>query len=80
MLRRVEDARRYAQLCLKTSQAPGLPDFCLGYAYEAAARAEMIAGDTAQMRIHIEDAHQVAARMTDAEAQKMLLDDLATIQ
>jgi hypothetical protein len=79
LLRQVENARRYAQRCLDESQGEAVPLFCLGYAYEALARAESIAGERARMKAYLSLAYQTAERMTDMEAHKMLLADLETI-
>lgn len=79
LIRQPENARHYARLCLQVSQADGTPLYCLGFAYEALARAEMIAGDRFEMQSHLQKAHQIAERITDAEEQQMLLDDLKTI-
>jgi hypothetical protein len=80
LLRQVENARRYAQRCLESSQGEEVPLFCLGYAYEALARAESIAGERARMKAYLSLAYQTAERMTDMEAHEMLLADLETIQ
>jgi tetratricopeptide (TPR) repeat protein len=79
LLGQVEQARHYAQLCLEASQGEGVLPFALGYAYEALARAAMIAGDQQRMEQYLAEARRVSERMVDAEAKKMLLDDLTTI-
>jgi hypothetical protein len=79
LLKQTDNARRYGQLCLEASQGDGVPSYCLGYAYEALARAEMAAGDHAKMAEYVAQARAVTERMQDAEAKKMILDDLATI-
>lgn len=79
LLGQAANARRYAQLCLEASRAEGLPPYCLGYAYEALARAESVAGARDQAQAYVSQARQVADRMSDPEARQMLLDDLGTI-
>src|SRR5512139_3729833 len=56
LLGQVENARRYGGLCLKASQAEDAEPFTLGYAYEALARAEMVAGAHAHMETYLEQA------------------------
>jgi hypothetical protein len=80
VLGQVENARRYAAQCLSESASPDLPPFCLGYAYEAMARAEMMAGNIPRMQHCLAEAHKITERMTDEEARTNLLNDLATIK
>ena len=80
LLRQAENARVYGQLCLKASQEEGVLPFYLGYAYEALARVEMVAGNREKMADYLRQAFQVAERVSDPEEKKMLLDDLSTIQ
>jgi len=79
ILGQVDNARRYARLCLDTSQGEDVAQFYLGYAYEALARAESLVGNTAQVEQYLEKAHNIAAVMSDSDEKKMLLDDLAAI-
>ena len=80
LLGQVENARRYGQLSLQAAQHDGVLPFALGYAYEALARAESVAGNTAGMQAHLNAARQVAQQMTDLEAKEQLLSDLDTIR
>jgi len=80
LLGQAENALHFAEQCLAESQAPELPPYCLGYAYEALARAEMLAGDRAAVQKYLAKAHEVATKMTDEEARTLLLKDLETIQ
>jgi len=80
LLKQPDSARRYAEQCRAESDAPGVPLFCLGFAYEALARTEMLAGNQAKMQEYLTLAQQVAARMTDEEDKNILLADLATIR
>jgi tetratricopeptide (TPR) repeat protein len=79
LLERAEEARRYGQLALKASQAGDVEPFYLGYAYEALARAEALAGNRAEAEAYLSAARDVASKITEAEDRKLLLDDLETI-
>jgi hypothetical protein len=79
LLQQADNARRYGQMCLDVSLCEDIPPFYLGYAYEALARAEMMAGNRDQMQQYLEDSRQAAERVTDAESKAMLLADLETI-
>lgn len=79
LLGQVENARRYGELCLQAGQRQGAELFALGYAYEALARAEAVAGNREQMEAHLAQARQVCERMTDQEDRLQLLSDLYTI-
>lgn len=73
----VEEARRYGQLCLDLSEneAP----FFQGYAHEALARAESVAGNQEESKKHLEEAGRLAKLVEDAEDKKLLENDLKTI-
>ena len=60
LLGQVENARRFAQRCLQVSQSEGIEPVYLGYAYEALARAEMVAGDREKMREYLEKGREIA--------------------
>jgi hypothetical protein len=80
MLGQADNARRYGQLCLAASQGEDLPPFCLGYAYEALARAESVAGNSDKMEKYLRKARRVADTMSDPDVQKQFLEDLDTIE
>ena len=80
VLGQAENARRYALRCLDYSRGEDTLPFYLGYAYEALARAKALAGNRAEMEQALAEAHLAAARMSDLESQKQLLDDLNTIR
>jgi tetratricopeptide (TPR) repeat protein len=80
LLGQPDNAHRYAQLCLNTCQGNNIEPFYLGYAYEALARAEMIAGDRENMKEYLRKAAQVLEEMSDPEAKKQLQEDLSTIR
>jgi hypothetical protein len=67
-------------LCLDASQGEDIPPFYLGYAYEALARAESVAGNRERMEEYLREARRVADTIPKPDAKKMLLDDLDTIK
>jgi hypothetical protein len=77
LLGQADSARRYGELSLKYSH--DAEPFFAGYAYEALARAEKVAGDAAQMNGYLEQAKAQAEKVTDEQDRKLLEDDLATI-
>jgi hypothetical protein len=79
LLRQADNARHYGELCLVETQKEGILPFYLGYAYEALARAEMVAGNMNAMEKYLIQAHQVADSLPDPEAKKQLLSDLAIV-
>ncbi len=80
LLRRADNARHYAELSLEAAQEAGVEPFYRGYAYEALARAEMVAGNEDEMEKHLIVAHQIAASLADPGEKKQLLRDLAKIR
>jgi hypothetical protein len=79
LLGQVENARRFAQRCLQVSQGEGIAPFYLAYAYEALARAEMLAGDRDKMKEYLLKGRELAARVMEKEEKSMLLADFDTI-
>ena len=77
LLGQADNARRYGQLSLDYSKDS--ESFYIGFAYEALARAESLAGNKAESEEYLGLAKKLADSVTDAESKKMLLDDLATI-
>jgi hypothetical protein len=77
VLGQAENARRYAEMCLAASQGDDVSPFYLGYAYEAMARAELVAGNREQMEQYLGQAQRVADRVPGPEEKKWLLEDLA---
>ncbi len=75
LLGQADEARRCAQLSLQYSGK--LKPFYQGYAYEALARAEQVAGNREKARELAAEAHRLAEMVSDAEEKKLLLDDLA---
>lgn len=69
-----DDARRYGELSLKYSENE--EPFYKGYAYEALARAEAVAGNNKDAGEYLQKARKLAEQVTDPEWQKPLIDDL----
>ena len=80
LLGQADLARQNGLLCLEHSRGEGAQPFHLGYAYEALARAESVAGDHAKKDEYLRLGREVGETMTDAESRQMLLSDLATIK
>lgn len=80
ILGNASEAKRYAELCLDMSQSDEIPPFFLGYAYEALARAELVAGNKEKVENHLQEAHRILATLTDEDEKKFLGDDLATFK
>lgn len=76
----VENARLYGNLSLKASKGKGIDAVFTGFAYEALARAEAVAGRKAQRDAYLAKARRVAEKVTDVEDREALEDDLATIK
>ncbi len=75
----LENARRYAQLCLEISQNADVPPFYLGYAYEALARAARLGDDHQQVKALVMEARRLAEQVAEDEDRNLLLADLDTI-
>ena len=75
-----KNARRYGQLCLEASRRDDVAPFYLAYAYEALARAELVAGNRDEMASFREEAYRIASTLPNQDAQAWLLDDLETIE
>ena len=76
ILGRADEARRYGQLSLDACAGEGVDAFTRGYAYEALARAESIAGNRAKVEEHLVEARRAADKVTDEESRGWLVDDL----
>lgn len=79
MLNQVDSARYYAQLSLQNSQKEGVSPFYQGYAYEALARAEALAGQRKKRDDYLKKARQIAEGLQRPDARQQLLADLETI-
>ena len=80
VLGQADNARRYAQLCLEGCRGDGVPLWCLGYAYEALARAELVAENRTQMTEYLREALRITETIADPDDRQMLLADLETIK
>ncbi|HLE29025.1 MAG TPA: hypothetical protein VI793_12955 [Anaerolineales bacterium] len=78
LLGEAENARRYARLALEAGEGQG--PFFVGYAYEALARAEQVAGNEAQKGHYLEQALRLADEVPDPEEKKLLAADLESLQ
>ena len=78
--RQADPSRHYGKLSLEAAQTEGVLPFYRGYAFEALARAESVAGNLDEMEKYLVEAHQVAASLPDPEAKEQLLKDLTTIR
>ena len=70
-------AREHGEVCLGYS--PELEPFYQGYAYEALARAALVAQDVPTAQAHLDAARSQAANVADPEHQGMLVKDLDAI-
>lgn len=71
-------ARKYGLLSLECSTEK--EPFYMGYAYEALARAESVAGDRKKMEEHLGKARGLAENVSEVESRKILLADLDSIR
>jgi hypothetical protein len=78
LLGSADDARRQAETSLSYSQS--LEPFYVGYAYEALARAEFMAGNSAKGDEHLQSAQRHAANVESADRKTMLLKDLDSLK
>ncbi len=78
LLRQADNARKYAEVSLKLAE--GLNPFFVAFAYEALARAEMVAGNKAKMNEYLEKARALAEKVEDEENKQVLAGDLESIK
>jgi hypothetical protein len=78
LLGQARNARAYAEISLQLAE--GFAPFYVAFAYEALARAEMVAGDKARMKEHLEKAYALAGQVTYEEDKQDLLNDLGSIK
>jgi hypothetical protein len=79
LMGQADNARRYGLMALATVRDEEAP-FYQGYAYEALARAEALAGDREKTVEYLGLARRAAERVPDDQAREMLEADLNTIQ
>jgi hypothetical protein len=78
LLGQADNARRYAEVSLKLAE--GHEPFYIAFAYEALARAEMVAGNKAKMQEYLEKAFALAEKVEDEEDKQVLMADLGSIK
>jgi len=79
VLGRAEPAGYHARRCLEICQDNGIGDWDLGYAYEALARAAVVAGDLGTARRWAGKAHAQLDQIAKEGERKHLREDLATL-
>ena len=79
VLGRAEPAGYHARRCLEICQENGIGDWDIGYAYEAMARAAMVAGDTETAKSWTERAYAAAEQIARDGERRHLLEDLETL-
>ena len=80
LLNQAENARRYGEISLEKLDGQEGEPFLLGYAYEALARAAMVAGRTDVMLTYHAQAVNQLELIKDEEERKLLAADLETIK
>ena len=69
----------YANKCVAVSEAEPLGPFCIGYAYEALARATQVANGDGNWQTSLAKAYAAADSIESEESREQLLADLKTI-
>jgi len=72
-------ALQFARKCLAVSESGKLSPFFLGYAHEALARADLLAGNTAAAKGHLADAQQQLAAVANKDEIQLLGADLTDL-
>ncbi len=80
LLAQADNARHFGQMSLDLAQSNGLAPFFVGYAYEALARAESVAGNKTKMQEHLKEARRWADQVTEKDDQQLLVKDLNSIR
>ena len=78
LLGHADEARRHGEVSL--SYSAGLKPFFVGYAYEALARAELLAGRGELAAQHMGQARACAAQVGDKAERELLLRDLDSLR
>jgi hypothetical protein len=79
ILGRGEPAIHHGQRCLEICQAEGIGDFDLAFAYEALARAQMVAGDSDAAARYLSQAAQAGDDIADQDDRRHFEDELASV-
>lgn len=80
VLKRAEPAHYHAQRSLAICVEHNIGDFDLAFAYEALARAAMVADDEEEMRRYLELAREAGKNIAEEDDKQIFDADLATIQ
>lgn len=78
LLGQAHNARKYAEASLKYSDGSE-PEY-IGFAYEASARAELVAGNKTKMDEYLAKAHEFAGQVKEEDERKILVNDLASLK
>ncbi|MEW6402592.1 MAG: hypothetical protein AB1649_12385, partial [Chloroflexota bacterium] len=78
LLGQVDNALKYGAASLKFAE--GLEPFYAGFAYEALARAEMVAGNREKMNEYLQKARDLAKQVEDEDDKQVLMGDLENIK
>ncbi len=78
LLGQADNARKYAKVSL--TLADGFEPFYIAFAYEALARAEMVAGNKTKMQEYLDTAFALAEKVEDEEDKRVLMGDLGSIK
>jgi hypothetical protein len=76
VLRRPEPALFHARRCLELCERHGIRDFDLAYAYEALARASLVAGQRQAVDQYLDLARDAAGRISKRDDRDLFLSDL----
>jgi hypothetical protein len=79
VLGQADPARFHAEACLRICEEHRIGDWDLAFAYEALARAAMVAGDPVKVGTWLERARAAAEDIDDPEDRAVLEQDLASI-
>jgi hypothetical protein len=79
VLKRAEPAHYHARRSLALCLANNIGDFDLAFAYEALARAAMIAEDEEELRRYLELARAAGGKIAEEDDKQVFQSDLATI-
>ncbi|MCC7355249.1 MAG: hypothetical protein IT330_16010 [Anaerolineae bacterium] len=79
VLKRPEPALYHARRCLEICQQNGIGDFDLAYAYEALARASMVAGKKSDAERYVALARGAGEKIAEKDDRDHFLGDLNTI-
>ncbi len=77
--KRPEPSLYHARRCLQVCEAHSIGDFDLAYAYEAMARAHLIAGEKDEAAEWARRGRDQAAEVADPEDREHVLNDLASL-